>query len=70
MKTSSRYGISAGLTYIIQMDSSTQLSKLGVPGFILLLLFYFFTESCVYANSVDPDQTVRSATSDLGYTLC
>ena len=54
------------------MDSSTsnlwvgQFTGEGVSGSFFLLISYFIEMNAFNANSVDPDQTPRSAASDLG----
>ena len=53
-----------GLSYLNYLDRS--ISNLRGVGSVLLLLPCFIEISVFNANRVDPDQTPRSAASDLG----
>ena len=44
-------------------------SILGVSG-VLFHFYLIFDKKFLHANSVDPDQTLRSAATDLVYTFC
>ena len=66
-------GISCLLTHLCRVDSFTSTLWIGpfpvegVSGFFLRVLLLFYTDVHVFnANSVDPDQTSRTAASDQG----
>ena len=53
----------SGLSYLNSLDKLISSLK-GV--WLVLIITMFFGMSIVNANNVDPDQTLRSAASDLG----